>query len=156
MKAKKLCCLILAADFNREIVDTMIEEAAHEAAEAGVEVLGVIRVLGSYELPLMVDVQLARPEVDFVVVLGYIERGETQHGEVMGHVVQEAIVDSQLRYRKPVGIGIIGPGATLEQARKRNVEYARSSVRAAVQSCRLLQRQNDSSRAGAHSSEHQQ
>ena len=53
---------------------------------------------------------------DGLVVLGYIERGETLHGEVMGHVVHTALVQLQLKYRKPVGIGIIGPGATAEQA----------------------------------------
>jgi 6,7-dimethyl-8-ribityllumazine synthase len=131
-------CVIVAADFNHEIVDTMIDEATREAVAAGVEVLEVLRVPGSYELPLIADVQLARTEVDFIIILGFIERGETQHGEVMGHVVQQAFVESQLKYRKPAGIGIIGPGATLEQARKRKVEYARAAVRAAVQSCRLL------------------
>jgi 6,7-dimethyl-8-ribityllumazine synthase len=134
-------CVIIAADFNHEIVDTMIDEASREAADAGAEVLGVLRVPGSYELPLIADIQLARADVDFIVILGFIERGETQHGEVMGHVVQRAFVESQLKYRKPAGIGIIGPGATLEQARKRKVEYARAAVRAAVHSCRLLRSQ---------------
>ena len=32
-----------------------------------------------------------------LITLGYIERGETQHGEVMGHVVHRALVELQLR-----------------------------------------------------------
>jgi 6,7-dimethyl-8-ribityllumazine synthase len=139
MSAEKMRCVIVAADFNHEIVDTMIDEASREATSAGIELLDVVRVPGSYELPLIADVQLARSEVDFIIILGFIERGETQHGEVMGHVVQRVFVESQLKYRKPAGIGIIGPGATLEQARKRKVEYARAAVRAAIHSCRLLQ-----------------
>ncbi len=134
-------CVLVAADFNREIVDTMIDEASREAADAGVDVLAIVRVPGSYELPLIADTHLARPEVDFIVILGFIERGETLHGEVMAHVVQRAFVESQLKYRKPAGIGIIGPGATLEQAQKRKVEYARAAVRAAVHSCRVLRGQ---------------
>ncbi len=138
MNEEPMRCVIVAADFNREIVDTMIDEASREATDAAVEVIEIIRVPGSYELPLIADVQLARLEVDFIVVLGFIERGETQHGEVMAQVVQRAFVESQLEYRKPAGIGIIGPGATLEQAHKRKVEYARAAVRAAVHSCRVL------------------
>ena len=61
---------------------------------------------------------------DAVVVLGHIERGETLHGEVMGHVVQHALVQLQFKYRKPVGVGIIGPGATAEQADVRKHETA--------------------------------
>jgi 6,7-dimethyl-8-ribityllumazine synthase len=56
----------------------------------------------------------------------------------MGHVVQQTLVDLQLKHRKPVGIGIIGPGATLEQAEKRKVDYARAAVRAAVRSWSVL------------------
>jgi 6,7-dimethyl-8-ribityllumazine synthase len=72
------------------------------------------------------------------VVLGFIERGQTQHGEVMGHVVHRALVDLELKHRKPVGIGIIGPGATSEQAEKRKVDYARAAVRAALRSWNVL------------------
>ena len=83
--------------------------------------------------------QIAREsDVDCLVVLGYIERGETQHGEVMGHVVHQTLVDLELKYRKPVGIGIIGPGASLAQAENRKAGYARAAVRAAVSSWHAL------------------
>ena len=70
---------------------------------------------GSYEMPLIADVLLGREDVDALVVLGYIERGETLHGEVMGNVVHAALVQLQLKHRKPMGLGVIGPGATPEQ-----------------------------------------
>ena len=70
-----------------------------------------------------------------LVVLGYIERGETLHGEVMGHVVHAALVQLQLSHRKPIGLGIIGPGATAEQAEARKVSSARAAVHAALR-CR--------------------
>jgi 6,7-dimethyl-8-ribityllumazine synthase len=137
-EAKRPRCAIVAAEFARDIVEVMIAEARSEAETAGVEVIEVVRVPGAYEVPLIADARLADPRVDLVVVLGFIERGETQHGEVMGHVVHAALVDLQLRYKKPVGIGIIGPGATSEQAEKRKLEYARAAVRAATRNWRLL------------------
>jgi 6,7-dimethyl-8-ribityllumazine synthase len=138
MPSAKPRCVILAAEFARSIVDVMIEEASREAAEAGVELVEVVRVAGAYEIPLLAEALLAKPEVDCLVALGFIERGETQHGDVMGHVVHESLVAIQLKHRKPIGIGLIGPGATLEQAEKRRVDYARAAVRAAVRSWNLL------------------
>lgn len=135
---KRPRCAIIAAEFARDIVDVMVEEARREADTVGADIVGVTRVPGAYEVPLVADARLADSGVDFVVVLGFIERGETLHGEVMGHVVHQTLVNLQLQYKKPVGIGIIGPGATLEQAGKRKADYARAAVRAAAASWSAL------------------
>ena len=123
---------IVAAEFNRPLIDAMVAAAGAEAAALGAEVAHVVRVPGSYEAPLVVDRLLAKAGVHAVVVLGYIERGETLHGEVMGHVTHRAIVDLSLKYGKPVGFGVIGPGATAAQAETRKDSYARAAVRAAL------------------------
>jgi len=129
---------LVAADFNKEIVEAMIAAAIAEAKSLGAEIISVLRVAGSYEMPLIADAELARDTVDGLVVLAYIERGETMHGEIMGHVVEHALLQLELTYKKPIGMGIIGPGATLEQARERKEGYARAAVRALVSNARLL------------------
>ena len=130
--------VIVAAEFNKELVDAMIETAQNELKEAGAELVRVVRVSGSYEVPLIADLYLAQDGVDALVVLGYIERGETLHGEVMGHVVHSALVQLQLKYHKAIGMGIIGPGATVEQAQQRKTTSARAAVRATLRNCELL------------------
>lgn len=130
--------VIVAAEFNKELVDVMIDTARQDLEEAGAELVGIVRVPGSYEVPLIASAYLAQEGVDALVVLGYIERGETLHGEVMGHVVHAALVQLQLQYRKPIGLGIIGPGATAEQAQQRKITSARAAVGAALRSCELL------------------
>jgi len=131
-------CAILAAEFAQAIVDVMIAEAAEEAAARGAKLSRTVRVSGAYEVPLVADAILAQPDVDVLIVLGFIERGQTQHGEVMGHVVHGALIDLELKHKKPVGIGIIGPGATIEQAEARKVDYARAAVRAAVRNWHIV------------------
>jgi 6,7-dimethyl-8-ribityllumazine synthase len=129
---------ILAAEFNRPLVEAMVAGARDEAAGAGARIVCEVRVPGCYETVLVADRMLARRDVDAIVVLGYIERGETQHGEVMGHVVHRALVDLELVYGKPIGVGVIGPGATPEQAEVRKDGYARAAVRAALRSAAAL------------------
>lgn len=130
MRAPRIA--VLVAEFNRSLVGAMLRSAEHEAKKLGARVNLVVRVPGTYETPLAGDAILRRGDVDALVVLGYIERGETLHGEVMGHVVHRALVEASLAAKKPVGFGFIGPGATEAQAKKRKDEYARSAVRAAV------------------------
>lgn len=129
---------IIAADFNQELVDVMVEVARQELDEAAAILARVVRVPGAFETPLVADILLGEPVIDGLVVLGHIERGETLHGEVMGHVVHTALVQLQLKHRKPVGMGIIGPGATHEQAEVRKEPAARAAVRAALRGCELL------------------
>lgn len=123
---------IVAADFHAALTDAMLEAAADEAARTGVRILQSVRVPGCYETPLVAEHVLARRDVEALVVLGCIERGETLHGEVMGQVVHRALVEASLRHDKPVGLGIIGPGATPKQAEARKDASARAAVRAVV------------------------
>jgi 6,7-dimethyl-8-ribityllumazine synthase len=72
-----------------------------------------------------------------VVVLGYIEKGSTLHGQEMGATCSLVLKQLELEYSKPVGMGIIGPGATAEQAETR-VAYAGNAMRAAIRMARFL------------------
>jgi 6,7-dimethyl-8-ribityllumazine synthase len=129
---------LVAADFNKQIVEPMIDEAKRTITENQASLSELTRVPGCYELPLVCELLMQRTDVDVVIVLGFIERGETLHGEIMGHVVQQSLVDMQIRHRKPVGIGIIGPGATPEQAETRKIGYARAAVEAALNICATI------------------
>jgi 6,7-dimethyl-8-ribityllumazine synthase len=136
MPAPKLA--VLVAEFNRPLTDRMLRSALDEAKKLGAKVALTIRVPGSYETPLAAELALRRSAIDALVVLGYIERGETQHGEVMGAVVHRALVEASLRHEKPIGLGFIGPGATLGHAKARKDEYARAAVRAAIRMLGVL------------------
>jgi len=138
MKNSKQTFAIIVAEFNKDITEAMVMAACDEAAALGVTVPPVLRVPGSYELPLIANELLKDPQISGVVVLGYIERGETLHGEVMGHTVHGCLLKASLEHRKPVGLGIIGPGAVVTQAEERKESYARAAVRAAVASARVL------------------
>lgn len=130
--SKKAKLAIVAGEFNRPLVDAMLTGARAEASERGAEITQIVTVPGCYEVPLLAKHVIARDDVDALVVLGYIERGETLHGEVMGNVVHTALMDLSLAHDKPIGLGIIGPGATSEQAELRKDAYARAAVRAAL------------------------
>ena len=97
----------------------------------------MIWVPGTYEAPLVVEKMLESEAIDAVVVVGYIEKGSTLHGQEMGATCSLVFKQLELEYSKPVGMGIIGPGATAEQAEGR-VAYAGNAMRAAIRMARFL------------------
>lgn len=126
---KKNIALILGA-FHKKEVEEMLDEAKKTANEIGLKIIEEVWVPGSYEKPLALKRLLAREDIDGVTILGIIERGETKHGLVMAHTVMNKIIELELQYMKPVGIGILGPEILPEQISSRLRPYARDAVKA--------------------------
>jgi len=119
---------IVCGAFHREEVERMLEFARDEADSKNWEVSEVVWVPGSMEAPLALDRLLQYEAIQGAVVLGIIERGETDHGLVMGQSVTRAIIELQIKHNKPIGLGIIGPGAEPEHVGPRLEPHARAAV----------------------------
>jgi 6,7-dimethyl-8-ribityllumazine synthase len=138
MSTSRANVAILAAYFNKHVLDDMLARAKDALTKAGASVASETKVPGCFEIPLAAEKLIADKHIDALVVLGYIEKGETLHGEVMGHVVYDHLIKLQLQYKKPIGMGIIGPGATLEQAMVRKESCALSAVQAALRMLEVI------------------
>ena len=123
---------IVVSEFNYDITYLMLQKALSHADFLGAEVKVVVKVPGSFDMPLAVKKLLSRNDIDGVVTLGAVVQGETKHDEVVAHQVARRIMDLSLEYDKPVTLGIIGPGASRMQALERVEESARRAVEAAV------------------------
>ena len=121
---------LVCGSFHREFIEQMLDHARQEAIKRELEVLEVVWVPGAMEIPLAIDRLLANEEIDGVACLGIIEKGQTQHGLAMGQAVIKSIIELQLVHEKPVGLGIIGPGAEPEHIEPRLEPHARASVAA--------------------------
>ena len=119
---------IVCGSFHREQVERMLKFAIDEASSKNWEVAEVVWVPGSMEAPLAIDRMLQSTEVQGAVVLGIIERGQTDHGLVMGQSVTKSVIELQIKHNKPIGLGIIGPGAEPEHIEPRLEPHARSAV----------------------------
>ena len=119
---------IVCGSLHREQVERMLKYAIDEAVSKNWEVSEVVWVPGSMEAPLAIDRMLQSTEVQGAVVLGIIERGETDHGLVMGQSVTKSVIELQIKHNKPIGLGIIGPGAEPEHIEPRLEPHARSAV----------------------------
>lgn len=127
---------IVAGIFHQDVIDETIRAAQNAIHAEGYD-SEVFVVPGAYEIPLVVKRLFDHSTTKAVVALGAIEKGETLHGEVMGHVVHQSLMDLQLCYDRPIGMGIIGPGATPKQMHERKTKIAQEAVRAVMAVLRL-------------------
>ena len=124
---------IVAGSYHKDKVELMVEIVKSLSAENDLLIEETCWVPGSMELPLQIKRLLLRESIEGVIVLGIIEKGETDHGLVMGQAVTKSIIDLQLLSMKPIGFGIIGPGAEEEQITQRIQAHAKQAVLAVAE-----------------------
>jgi 6,7-dimethyl-8-ribityllumazine synthase len=120
LTARGLKIGIVASRFNHTLVERLVEGAIdcflrHEGEE---ENLTLVRVPGSWEIPMAVKELLVKEEIEGVVALGVLIRGATPHFEYIANEVAKGLAMLSLEHRKPVSFGII-TADTLEQAIER-------------------------------------
>ena len=121
---------IVCGSFHKDEIERMLEYAKDQASKESLTITEVVWVPGAMEVPLAIDRLLDNEEINGVACLGIIEKGKTQHGLAMGQAVIKTIIELQLVHEKPVGLGIIGPGAEPEHIEPRLEPHARSAVSA--------------------------
>mgnify|MGYP001290838984 FL=1 len=121
---------IVCGSFHKSEIERMLAYAKDQASKELLTIKEVIWVPGAMEVPLAIDRLLADEEIHGVACLGIIEKGQTQHGLAMGQAVIKSIIELQLVHEKPVGLGIIGPGAEPEHIEPRLEPHARAAVSA--------------------------
>ena len=120
----------VCGSFHKEEVVKMLDFARDEASVMNAELTDVVWVPGSMEAPLAATRLLEDEDIAGVACLGIFEKGETQLGLAMGQAVIKSLIEAQLAFDKPVGLGIIGPGAEPQHIGPRLEPHARAAVKA--------------------------
>lgn len=128
---------IVAAAFNSDITDPMLDGAQKTLAAWGVREknITVVRVPGSFEIPLAVSRLATSKKYHCIIALGCIIKGETKHDEYIASAVSNGLMRIMLDTGIPVGFGILTPN-TLKQALARSrgeTNHGASAARAALE-----------------------
>jgi 6,7-dimethyl-8-ribityllumazine synthase len=105
VEATGLRVAIVAARWNAEVVDALLERALDAAKACGVTKPTVVRVAGAVELPVVAQ-QLA-VDHDAVVCLGAVIRGGTPHFDYVCDAVTAGITRVALDAATPIGNGVL-------------------------------------------------
>ena len=97
---------VIAASWHTTVMDGLLEGALRALAKAKVADVEVLRVPGSFELPVAAARVAATP-VDAVVALGVVIRGGTPHFEYVCSAATQGLTDVTVRTGVPVGFGVL-------------------------------------------------
>lgn len=120
LKAEGFSFGIVASRFNHLLVDRLIEGAIDCLVRHGAsrESIYLVRVPGSWELPIAVKELINKRKVDGVIALGVLIRGQTPHFDYIASEAAKGLALVSLETGKPVSFGVI-TADTLEQAIER-------------------------------------
>ncbi|MGW8178263.1 MAG: 6,7-dimethyl-8-ribityllumazine synthase [bacterium] len=125
---------IVVSRFNSVITEKLLDAAVDTFGKHGgsTEELTVVRVPGSFEIPIAAQ-RLARSgRCDAIVCLGCLIRGETKHFDFLAEEVTRGIDEVALKEGLPVSYGVI-TSETVEQAMNRaGLKHGNKGVEATV------------------------
>jgi len=120
LQAKGVKFSIVVSRFNDFITNKLLDGAVdallrHGAVEQNIE---VIKVPGSFEIPLAAKKAALKKACDAVICLGTIIRGATPHFEYVAAEAAKGIATASLETGVPISFGILTTD-TIEQAVER-------------------------------------
>jgi 6,7-dimethyl-8-ribityllumazine synthase len=104
-ETQQLKLAIVAASWHTQIMDGLLDGALRAAKEAGIAEPTVLRVPGSFELPVAAARLAAH--FDAVVALGVVIRGGTPHFDYVCQAATSGLTDVSVRTGVPVGFGVL-------------------------------------------------
>jgi 6,7-dimethyl-8-ribityllumazine synthase len=111
---------IVGSRFNAFIVERLIEGALDALVRHGADAknISVVRVPGSWEIPLVCRRLAKSGKVDAVVALGAVIRGATPHFDHVANEVSKGVAQASLDSGVPIAFGVLTTDS-IEQAVER-------------------------------------
>lgn len=139
---------IIVSRFNQEITEGLLAGAREALAQAGVrdEDVTLVRVPGAFELPVAARRLADEGEVDAVICLGCLIKGDTMHFEYIASAAAHGIMDASTATGVPVAFGLL-TALTDEQAEVRAAagpdNKGREAATAAIEMATLFRRMDE-------------
>lgn len=132
----------MVSEFNEKVTTRMLSVAKEKAEQMKLTVKFVCHVPGAYDMPIIVDSLLQKKEIDGVITLGAVIKGQTKHDEVISNASARSLQDLSIKYQKPVSLGISGPGMQERHAYARIRPVSERAVEAVAKISNELKRIN--------------
>ena len=130
----------MVSEFNYKVTSKMLEVALEKAKLLKLNVKYTCKVPGVFDMPLVVETLLEKKNVDAVITIGAVIKGQTKHDEVIANVTASRLSKLSLKHKKPVLLGITGPGMSERQANARIRPVAERAIEAALKISKELER----------------
>ncbi|WP_103502414.1 MULTISPECIES: 6,7-dimethyl-8-ribityllumazine synthase [unclassified Streptomyces] len=97
---------VIAAQWHPTVMDGLVDGALRALRDLGIDEPTLLRVPGSFELPVVAKV-LADRGYDAIVALGVVIRGGTPHFDYVCHGVTNGLTQVGVDTGVPIGFGVL-------------------------------------------------
>ncbi|WP_396276814.1 6,7-dimethyl-8-ribityllumazine synthase [Glutamicibacter creatinolyticus] len=97
--------VIVAASWHETVMNGLIAGAQRAAQEANIADVHLVRVPGSFELP--VAARVLAEKYDAVIALGVVIRGGTPHFDYVCQAATMGLTQVSVETRTPIGFGVL-------------------------------------------------
>ena len=131
---------LVASKWNEEVTEGLLNGALEFLKDSGMndDQIHIHRVPGAFELPIAAAMSLEHDQVDAVIVLGAVIRGETAHFDYVCQGVTFGVQQVSIKYNKPVVFCVLTDN-NIEQSRARSGgEHGNKGVEAAATALQMM------------------
>ncbi|UTW66741.1 6,7-dimethyl-8-ribityllumazine synthase [bacterium SCSIO 12643] len=136
----KYTIAIIRSEWNEDITQNLADGAESALLDNGVLEENIIRhdVPGAYELPLAAQWMANKPEIDAVVCIGTVIRGETSHFDFVSQAVSQGVKDVSLKTNKPIIFGVLTDDTKQQSIDRSGGILGNKGVEAGVTALKML------------------
>ena len=125
---------IVVARFNHFITDRLVDSCldALKRHEVKDEEISIVRVPGAFEIPLVAKKLAKKDDVDAVICLGAVIRGDTPHFDYVCAEVSKGVAQVGLESEKPVIFGVVTTDNIDQAVQRAGVKSGNKGAEAAI------------------------
>lgn len=131
---------IIVAEWNEVVTNALMQGAKNTLLHYGVEKenIVIVNVPGSYELSFAAQKLAQKPDIDAVICIGCVIKGETKHNDYINHAVAQGLTNVSLKYNKPVIFGVLTPNTQQQALDRAGGKYGNKGDEAAITAIKML------------------
>jgi len=132
---------IVAAEWNEQITEALYSGAYQTLINAGAdrEKIERINVPGTFELSLGSQWMAERSDMDAIICIGCVIRGETKHFDFICNAAAGGITNVSLKFNKPVIFGVLTPNSMKQALDRAGGKYGNKGDEAATTAIKMLE-----------------
>ncbi|MBC6402004.1 MAG: 6,7-dimethyl-8-ribityllumazine synthase [Ekhidna sp.] len=132
---------IVAAEWNEQITEALYSGAYQTLINAGAdrEKIERINVPGAFELSLGSQWMAERSDMDAIICIGCVIRGETKHFDFICNAAAGGITNVSLKFNKPVIFGVLTPNSMKQALDRAGGKYGNKGDEAATTAIKMLE-----------------
>lgn len=131
---------IIRSEWNGDITENLAQGAETALIDNGVISDNIVRVdvPGAYELPLAAQWLANKIEIDAVICIGTVIRGETAHFDFVSQAVSQGVKDVALKSNKPIIFGVLTDDTKQQSIDRSGGIHGNKGIEAGVTALKML------------------